>query len=109
MAKYNVGDKFVATITDVDDSGMGTLYTLNGCLNVSFHELDKMELQELPLSEEVDIPKAEEKTYTPEDLMSRILTLSRLLNETIDKYLDIKAVLETGVPNLDEQIERLSL
>ena len=41
--------------------------------------------------------------------MSRILTLSRLLNETIDKYLDIKAVLETGVPNLDEQIERLSL
>ena len=106
MAKYNVGDKFLATITDVDDSGMGTLYTLNGCLNVSFHELDKMEF---PLSEEVDTPKAEEKTYTPEDLMSRILTLSRLLNETIDKYLDIKAVLETGVPNLDEQIERLSL
>lgn len=30
MAKYNVGDKFLATITDVDDSGMGTLYTLNG-------------------------------------------------------------------------------
>lgn len=109
MAKYNVGDRVVATITAVDDSGMGTIYRLNDILFADTHQLDEMELQELPLSEEYDPPKAEEKTYTPEDLMSRILTLSRLLNETIDKYLDIKAVLETGVPNLDEQIERLSL
>lgn len=110
MSKYQIGDKFELEIVDVDEDGMGVLYTCSPKVFVSDLDLDQMvRIEDEPLSEVNVSAEKPRETHTPDDLLSRILYLSKLLNDTIDKYIDIKNVLEVGVDNLDETIERLSL
>ena len=110
MSKYKLGDRFIVTITDVDDGGMGTLYRLDGGIMMTDYELDKLETVEIaPLSDKYEDTTSEPKTYTPDDLLSRILYLCQLLNDTTQKYCDMKGMLEEGVPNLDKLIKDMSL
>jgi len=110
MTKYQIGDRFVAEITDVDEQGMGVAYTLNDNFVCNEYTLDMFELQEIvPLSKELEIKSEEKKTYTPEDLKNRIFMLSKLLAQTIEKYEEITTVLNAGIPNLDQTLKDLSL
>ena len=106
MSKYEIGDRFVVTITNVCDSGMGTEYYLNDVMRATDFDLDKFEIEQLvPLSKESEQQIDGSKTYTPEDLLSRILYLSGVLKDVIEKYVDMKGTLEEGIPNLDRIIE----
>ena len=108
MAKYEVGDSFVVTITEVDEAGMGIAYTLNDSAYISERDMDCFE-KITPLSEDVKEEEKPQTPHTPEDLLSRIHMLSNLLTQTIEKYVDIKGCLEVGIDELDAQIERLRL
>lgn len=107
-AKYEIGDSFIVTITEVDDAGMGIAYTLNDSAYISEKDIDCFE-KITPLSNNEKPEEKNQTPHTPEDLLSRIHMLSGLLHQTIEKYVDIKGTLEVGIDNLDEQIERLSL
>lgn len=110
MTKYQVGDSFITTITEVDNLGMGVAYTLNDSLIAAESQLDNMELFKIsPLSNESNLAKTENKTYTPEDLLFRIEKLTKLLQEATEKYVEIRKSLDVGVPSIDKQIEELSL
>lgn len=108
MSKYEIGDRLVVEITDIDEGGMGTAYVLNNKIFVTDADLDLCEILP-PLSELREEPEKDPKTYTPDDLMIRIKQLSTILKETIDKYIELKYALQDGIPNLDDTIERLSL
>ena len=107
MTKYQVGDMFVATITEVDEQGMGIAYTLNDSLIAVESQLNNMEMFE-PQPFTAD-DNANKQVYTPEDLLFRIEKLSNLLQVTIEKYIQIRKSLDVGVPSIDTQIEELSL
>lgn len=108
MAKYKVGDRVIATITAVDDSGMGTIYRLNDILFADTHQLDEMEIEEPTLSEPVSSPVEEKKTYTPEDLLERISRANVILNGLIKTYVEMAQTVN-HVPAIDERLEELSL
>ena len=88
MAKYNEFDSFLVTITKVDESGMGTVYTLNNAAIASEKELDAFELYapEVPSEEktkrEIEIPELELK----------IMRLSELLNAAINQLAELKGL-----------------
>lgn len=107
MTKYQVGDMFLATITEVDEQGMGIAYTLNDSLIAVESQLNNMEMFE-PQPFTAD-DNANKQVYTPEDLLFRIEKLSNLLQVTIEKYIQIRKSLDVGVPSIDTQIEELSL
>lgn len=107
MTKYQVGDMFVATITEVDEQGMGIAYTLNDSLIAVESQLNRMEMFESQPFTADD--NANKQVYTPEDLLFRIEKLSNLLQVTIEKYIQIRKSLDVGVPSIDTQIEELSL
>lgn len=109
MAKYEVGDSFIATITAVDDTGMGTVYALNTITQVGDLQLDQMEyLEKLALSDVTDEPKEERKTYTSMDLLRRIRRTSELLSDLISVYSQMTDCLE-HLDAIDNRIEELSL
>ena len=110
MSKYEIGDRFIVTITNVDDGGMGTEYVLDDQMVVSDFVLDRLEMAEIaPFSSDGEMPVSGDKTYTPDDLLSRILYLCNLLNETTQKYCDMKGILDEGIKNLDKVIEDMRL
>ena len=108
MAKYKVGDRVIATITAVDDSGMGTIYRLNDILFADTHQLDEMEIEEPTLLEPVSSLTEEKKTYTPEDLLERISRANVILNELIKTYVEMAQTVN-HIPAIDERLEELSL
>lgn len=108
MAKYKVGDRFVVTITNVDDTGMGVVYTLNDAIYANTTQLREFEYQEPTLSESVSCPAEEKKTYTPEDLLERIARANSILSELIKTYIEVTQTVN-HIPDIDERIEELSL
>lgn len=83
MAKYQVGDTFLCEITEVDESGMGTLYVLSESLNANETVLNNFE-RVSGVQKKVSKPK--KKEYTPEDLKNQIFALSKMLADTVETY-----------------------
>ncbi len=106
MDKYKVGDKFVIEITNVDGTGMGTVYTVNDSVNMVEIELDKF----APLSNEEDVKENKsEKTHTPTDLMDRIMLLTTLLTQTISVYEEVTGKTDATCNMVDSSIKDLGL
>ena len=106
MAKYNVGDRFITTITDIDDTGMGTIYTLDHALYANDLQLSEMEVESLaPFEAAEDKPKE----YTAEELKERIFKIIDVLNRVTEEYRRVQGTLNLAVPNADADIDRLSL
>ena len=105
MGKYKVGDQFIATITKIDDTGMGTTYTFNDGMITTDRVIDNLEPYESPSS----LPENERKAvkvqeYTIDELRSRIFRLSRLLTQTIDKYEEMKTGIRLAVEIADAEL-----
>lgn len=101
MAKYEAGNKFVVNITEVDDSGMGTLYWLNGVMMCNDKQLDKF----IPLSDEELPMAAPKKAHTLDDLRNRIFLLSKTLAEVIEEYEKAKSRVDIACEIADSVIE----
>lgn len=109
MTKYEIGDKFVAEITDIDENGMGVAYTLNDFYLCNETTLNHFELMEIaPLSREEEKPQAEKVTYTPEDLISRIKRANDILSNLITAYVEMTNTIN-HIPDIDDRLEELSL
>lgn len=107
MSKYKIGDRFIVEITDLDDGGMGTAYTLNGSMFATDAHLDVFELLP-PLSQETDKPIERPKTYTSKDIFRRIKSASALLNDLLQVYAEMTDCID-NIDVIDKKIEELSL
>jgi len=108
MAKYGVGDRFLTTITAVDDTGMGTVYTLDDVILANDMQLEQMEMQYVPFQQETESPVEEKKTYTSQDLLERISRANTILNELIKTYIEVTTTVN-HIPDIDDRLEELSL
>ena len=105
MAKYKVGDAFIATITDVNDTGMGVTYELDERAVVSEKDLDTLTLfkpSNLPVDEQKE-DKARE--YTIDELKERILVMVHLLNKTVEAYEDATRKVKSAIDTADDVIK----
>ena len=102
MSKYKIGDKFVAEITDLDDSGMGTIYWLNERLRVYDDDLGTMEMM-APV-EAVESAEKPQTAHTLDDLRNRVFTLSKLLANAIESYEKVKTEVNGAVDYIDTVI-----
>lgn len=109
MDKYKVGDRFIVTLTDIEEMGMGTLYTLDNIIQtdkVGIGRLERIENVSDCHVEQISEPKARE--YTLEELQERILVISDLLNQTVTAYREAKGNLKNGIELADAEMERLN-
>ncbi len=96
MGKYNIGDRFEMDLTDIKDSGMGTVYEFNYEFQISEKNMDKL----IPLSEEEQ--DCETITaHTLEDLKNRIMYLSKTLSAAIDTYWQSTEQIENTIAAID--------
>ena len=105
MAKYKTGDKFIATITRVDDTGMGTTYEFNNGMITTKEVIDHM----MPYQEPSETPengqnKLKAREYTLDELRSRIFRLSKILSETIGKYEEMRTGINAAVDRADKEL-----
>ena len=110
MAKYKVGDTFIATITEIDNNGMGLTYVMDDAIIVNESQLanlepcsDRPNLTENEFSE----PKAYE--YTLDELQERIFVISDLLHRTTEAYRQARASLKNGIETADSEVGRLNV
>lgn len=105
MAKYKLGDTFIATITDVNDTGMGVTYELSDNTYSSEYALDRMTLFK-PSSFPVDEPKADKpREYTLDELKERIFVLSDLLHKATTAYRESVSKVKDSIDAVD-RLER---
>ena len=105
MAKYKLGDTFIATITDVNDTGMGVTYELNENTYSTEYALDRMTLFK-PSSLPVDEPKEDKpREYTLEELKERIFVLSDLLHRATTAYRESVSKVKDSIEAVD-RLER---
>lgn len=105
MAKYKVGDTFIATITDVNDTGMGVTYALDEKAEATEAALDSMTLFK-PSSLPVDEPKEDKpREYTLEELKERIFVLSDLLHKATTSYRESVSKVKDSIDAVD-RLER---
>ena len=105
MAKYKLGDTFIATITDVNDTGMGVTYELNERTYASEYALDNMTLFK-PSSLPVDEPKeGKPREYTLDELKERIFVLSDLLHRATTAYRESVSKVKDSIDAVD-RLER---
>ena len=109
MAKYHVGDRFEVEITNVDDTGMGTVYYLNDIMVIE-QQLNILEqIEKTSLSNENVCVNETPKAHTPEDLKNRIFALSKLLAETIEAYEKVNYTVNAATDNIDRALRDNSL
>lgn len=105
MAKYKVGDRFISTITKVDNSGMGTIYELDDSLYAEDSQLDVMTLFK-PSSLPVGEPKEDKpREYTLDELKERIFVLSDLLHKATMAYRESVSKVKDSIEAVD-RLER---
>lgn len=102
MAKYKVGEKFIATITKVDDSGMGTTYTFNDGMITTENVVDFLAPYNADNSPENEPKEDKAKKYTIEELEERILVMSNLMARVISAYQDAKKTIRNAVDAVDD-------
>lgn len=105
MAKYSIGDTFIGTISEVDSSGMGTVYLINGSVAMNEKQLNGFDLY-TPVETEKP-KKAEKSTHTLDDLEKRVWILSKLLAETIEKRDILQKEIDGAVESADIVIEQM--
>ena len=106
MAKYKVGDQFIATITDVSESGMGTQYTFNNGMYTTGMVVDHMMQYQKPSNLTENVRKEEKpKEYTIEELHERIFVISDLLHKTVEAYRKAKDNVNSAVKAADKVID----
>lgn len=103
MSGYKEGDKFIVEITEVNSTGMGTVYYLNDVLAIDAKKLGALEPY-TPVEEVQKKPK-EKKAHTPEELKNKIFSLSKLLANTIDTYQKVTNQINDGVKMVDLALE----
>lgn len=86
MAKYKIGDMFIATITDVNETGMGTTYTFNDGMVTTENVIDCLAHYNTPNTAKNEPKTDKAKEYTLAELKSRIFALSDLLAKTMETY-----------------------
>lgn len=105
MAKYKLGDAFIATITDVNDTGMGVTYALDEKAVVTETALDSM-MPFNPFSAPVDKPKEDKpREYTLDELKERIFVLSDLLHKATMAYRESVSKVKDSIEAVD-RLER---
>lgn len=105
MAKYKLGDAFIATITDVNDTGMGVTYELDERAVVAETDLDSLTLFK-PSSLPVDERKEDKpREYTLEELKERIFVLSDLLHRATTAYRESVSKVKDSIDAVD-RLER---
>ena len=106
MSKYQVGDKFIVEITNIDSKGMGTVIYLDDSIPVTEKQLDVLEqYSNVPLSNNAKSQKPKNDTHTLEELRERIMRLNIVLGECVKKYKDLKAQTSEVCQILDAEIE----
>ena len=101
---YKIGDQFLVEITDIADSGMGTVYYLDDIITLTDKNIDKITPYESPVGD--SRPTKKQKTaHTPEDLKNRIFALSELLSSMIKLYRQTASDIEKGVEAIDLALE----
>lgn len=106
MSKYQVGDKFIVEITNIDSKGMGTVIYLDDSIPVTEKQLDVLEqYSTVPLSSNSKSQKSKNDTHTLEELRERIMRLNIVLGECVKKYKDLKAQTSEVCQILDAEIE----
>ena len=106
MSKYQVGDKFIVEITNIDSKGMGTVIYLDDSIPVTEKQLDVLEQYlNVPLSVKSGSQKPKNDTHTLEELRERIMRLNIVLGECVKKYKDLKAQTSEVCQILDAEIE----
>lgn len=103
MSEYNVGDRFLVEITEIDDSGMGTTYWLNDRIRAYNDDLAIMEM--IPPVEEETSSEQPKATHTLDDIRNRIMILSKLLANSIETYEKVKQEINGAVDYIDSVIE----
>lgn len=106
MSKYQIGDKFIVEITNIDSKGMGTVIYLDDSIPVTEKQLDVLEqYSSVPLSSNSKSQKPKNDTHTLEELRERIMRLNIILGECVKKYKDLKAQTSEVCQILDAEIE----
>lgn len=109
MSKYKVGDEFIVTITEVDESGMGAVYTLSDSIpNVTERMLDDF-VPYNALNSSTEPPKEEKaREYTLEELQKRICKISDILNATVEAYRQAEKNLKCGIDTANKELDYLN-
>ncbi len=106
---YKVGDTFIATITAVEDMGMGILYTINNAIQTGTKGIESLEpYLNVAEIENKTVLESKPKEYTLDELQERILVISDLLNQTVIAYREAKNNLKNGIELADAEMERLN-
>lgn len=105
MSKYNLGDKFIVEITDLDDSGMGTIYWLNERLRAYDDDLGCFEM--IAPVEEMKMDEQPKATHTLDDLRNRVIVLSKMLANAIESYEKVKSEVNGAVDYIDSVISEM--
>ena len=106
MAKYKVGDTFIATITEIDTAGMGTTYVLNDSVIVDEARMQNFNPYENRSNSPVDEPKEDKaREYTIDELKERILVMVHLLNKTVEAYEDATRKVKSAIDTADGMIK----
>lgn len=103
MSGYKVGDQFLVEITDISDSGMGTVYYLDDILTITDKNIGQLELY-TPVTE-APTESTPKKTHTPEELKNKIFALSALLAKTIETYQKVTSDISGAGSAIDRALE----
>ena len=107
--EYKIGDKFIATITKVDNTGMGTLYQLNDCIFTDTSSMQRLKpYSNVANSPTETVSEPKPKEYTLEELNERIFVISDLLAKTVEAYRKAKSNLKNGIEAADKEVNRLN-
>ena len=110
MDEYKVGDKFIVTLTDVEEMGMGTLFTLNNVIQTDKVGIGHLERAEnVPNCHTETFLEPQPRKYTLDELQERILVISDLLNQTVNAYREAKSNLKNGIEIADNELARYRL
>lgn len=106
MAKYKVGEQFIVTITQVDETGMGVTFTLDDSMITTEPVLSMLQRYEKPSSLPVEPSKEDTpREYTLDELKERIFVLSDLLHKATTAYRESASKLKDSIEAVD-RLER---
>ena len=106
MAKYKIGEQFIVTITQVDETGMGVTFTLDDSMITTEPVLNMLQRYEKRPSLPVE-PSKEDKPreYTLDELKERIFVLSDLLHKATTAYRESASKVKDSIDAVD-RLER---
>lgn len=102
MAKYKIGEQFIVTITQVDETGMGVTFTLDDSMITTEPVLNMLQRYKKPSSLPVEPPKEDKpREYTLDELKERIFVLSDLLHKATTAYRESASKVKDSIETVD--------